>query len=288
MVSLATKLMVVNVSIAVWEGRRLDRRITAQSIRDNNVQDEDGLRVNKLLISKDAFKEVQSCVSALRAFVYARTLPWKDNGDRVLTRQGYQQFMLEFATLKQAWQDAVDQFVDVKYPAEVAKASFRLADAYVADDYPHTEEVRSKFRVTLDIDAIAEPDDFRVKLDDSDVESIKAAMTDAIEQRVHSAMKEVWERVATMVEHFVSRTAPDIGRFHDTTVTNLKDLVALLPSLNIINDPDLKALGIRLRDTLCGYDPKDLRKDLAVRAEAQTAAQQIMDDMRGFMSAFGN
>lgn len=286
--SLATKLMLVNVSISVWEGRKLDRAVTAKSIRDNNVTDDDGLRVNKLLISKDAFKDVQACSSAMRNFVKMRTLPWKDNGDRALMRQGYQAFMFEFVALREKWQNAVDHFVDVLYPAEVAKASFRLADAYNADDYPHPEELRVRFRMTLDIDAVSEPNDFRVTLDQSDVESIQAQMSDAIEQRVHSAMKDVWLRVANMVEHYVARTGPDIQRFHDTTVTNLRELVMLLPSLNLIGDPDLKALGKRLKATLCSYDPMDLRKDLEVRKAANAEAQQIMADMTGFFNALGD
>ncbi len=285
--SLATKLMIVNVSIAVWEGRKLDRGVTDKTLRDNNISEADALRVNKLLISKDAFKEVQAASSAIRNFVRDRTLPWKDNGDRALMRQGYQLFMLDFSTLKDTWTAAVDRFVGELYPAEVAKATFRLADAYDANDYPHPEELRGKFRLTLDIDAVAEPDDFRVTLDQGDVEAIQASMKDALEQRVHAAMKDVWSRVATMVDHYVARTSPDIQRFHDTTVTNMQELVGLMPSLNLIGDPDLKALTRRLKATLCQYDPKDLRKDKDVRAAANAEAAQIMEDMKGFMSAFG-
>ena len=285
-VSLATRIMVVNVSISLWEGRRLDRAITSKAITDNHVNDDDALRVNKLLVSKDSMREVVSCSSAIRTLVRERTLPWKDNGDRALLRQMYAKFIQEFHALETEWWAAVSHFVDVKYPAEVAKASFRMGDAFDSEDYPHAEELRGKFRLSLDIDAIAEPDDFRVKLDDDTVEEIKGRIEGAMAQRIHAAMGDVWARVAKMVEHFAERTSPDTQRFHDTTVTNLQELVGLLPGLNLLNDPQLKAMGHQLRDTLCGYDPKDLRKNPDTRAKARAEAQEIMESMAGFMNAY--
>lgn len=287
MVSLATRLMIVNISIAVWEGRKLDRKVTEQTNRDQGVTDEDALRVNKLLISKEAFKEVQASSSAIRSFVKERTLPWKDNGDRALMRQGYQAFVTDYSKLKDNWEAAVDHFISNLYPSEVAKASFRLVDSYDADDYPHPEELRAKFKLTLDIDAVADADDFRVKLDEDTVAEIQGNIREATEARIHNAMADVWTRVASMVEHFSARTSPDIKRFHDTTVTNLQELVNLMPSLNLIGDPDLRAMTARLKQSLCLYEPKDLRKNEAMRAAAKAEADQIMEDMKGFMQALG-
>lgn len=285
-VSVATRLMIVNVSISQWEGRRLDKAITRKTIDDNQVQDADGLRVNKLLIERDAFKEMTAAASSIRTFLRERTLPWKDNGDRALMRQGYQLFMQDFYKLEQDWHAAVDHFITTKYPAARAKASFNLGDAYDPEDYPHPEELRTRFKLTLDIDAVAEAGDFRVKLDEDVVSEIKEKIEEAMAQRIQNAMSDVWARVATMVEHYADRTKPDIQRFHDTTVTNLQGLVGLMPSLNLLGDPNLKALAARLKDTLCSYDPKDLRKNPDVRASACADAQAIMDDMQGFMQAF--
>ena len=84
---------------------------------------------------------------------------------------------------------------------------------------------------------MAEADDFRVKLDDDIVAEIQTTIREATERRIHAAMGDVWTRVASIVEHFSSRTAPDVKRFHETTVTNLQELVNLMPSLNLIGDP---------------------------------------------------
>jgi predicted DNA-binding transcriptional regulator YafY len=77
------------------------------------------------------------------------------------------------------------------------------------------------------------------------------------------------------------------GVFRDSTVRNLEEIVDLLPGLNLLDDPDLEAMRLDVKARLAGYDPKDLRKDTAVRAEAAREANEIMERMAGFMSAFG-
>lgn len=286
MIDIASRMMLVNVSISVWEGRKLDKRITRKTIEDNHVTDDKGLRVNKLLIDSDAFDEVQSASSALREFVKSTTVPWYDKGYRGLLRQGYAKFVERFHELEKDWWSAVENFIDVRYPQEVAKASFRLADAFVASDYPGVNDLRARFKLTLDIAPVSGAEDFRVKLDDATVADIQDKIREATEQRIHSAMQDVWERVEKAVQHFVDRTEPDIKRFHTTTVTNMVELVDTLPALNLLNDPKLKEMANKLRATLCSYDSKDLRKDLDVRSAANADARKIIEDMEGFMAAF--
>lgn len=285
--SVANRMMIVNVTVNCWEGRRLDKAITRKTIEDNGVQDDDGLRVNKLLVSKESMKGYMAATSKLRNFVRERTVPWKENGDRGLLRPMYPAFVEGFNALEVEWDNEVTNFIENFYPSEVAKASFRLAEAFKVDDYPHKNDLYSRFKCTLDMDAVAESTDFRVQLDEDTVAEIQGKMKEATEARVNAVMVDVWGRVATMVEHFVNRTAPDIERFHPTTVTNLVELVDMLPGLNLTGDPNLKAIAKRLRADLLGYEPKELKKDLDVRAAARKQAADILEDMKGFMSAFG-
>ena len=283
--NLVNNCMVINVSISLWEGRRLDRAITRKTTTDAHASD-DALRVNKSLVSKESFKEVQAASSAVRTLVHERTLPWKDNGDRLLLRAGYTKFIEDFHALEQDWAAAVDHFISVRYPEEQARASFRLGAAFDAEDYPHPEELRGRFRLSLGIDAVSTAQDFRVKLDGDTVSNIRSQIEEATAERMTNAMRAVWERIEKVVTHFASRTTGEVERFHESTVTNLQELVELLPTLNLVNDPNLAGIAATLQQTLCAYDPKTLRKDVAVRAAANAEAQEIIDTMAGFMSAW--
>ena len=64
-------------------------------------------------------------------------------------------------------------------------------------------------------------------------------------------------------------------------------MIEILPGINVLEDPDLTALAEDVRSKLMGYDVKDLRKNPQVRSQAAKEAQEIMERMQGFMSAFG-
>jgi hypothetical protein len=68
-------------------------------------------------------------------------------------------------------------------------------------------------------------------------------------------------------------------------VSNISELVDLIPGLNVLDDPDLNQLAREIKAKLAGHDPKDLRKDKATRTQAAKDAEEIMGRMAGFMAA---
>jgi len=161
-----------------------------------------------------------------------------------------------------------------------------MGELFKSDDYPPAESLRRRFYINLDIDAVTEAGDFRVQMDQEQLDSVRTSMEQALKDRLGRAMRDVWERLGEVVGHFAKKMGSD-DIFRDATVRNLEELVELLPGLNVLDDPDLKAIGDDIKARLSGYDPKDLRKDKAVRSQAAQDAKEIMDRMAGFMSAFG-
>ena len=133
--SITTKAMVVNVQIGVWMGHRLDKEATRNLTEKANA-DDDAARVNKHLIPKAAFKDITSTSNAIRSHFYAKTLPWKDNGDRLLTRAMYLDFMAEHAALADKFDAAVEQFLTRDYISAVEQAGFRMGALFDLSDYP--------------------------------------------------------------------------------------------------------------------------------------------------------
>jgi hypothetical protein len=161
-----------------------------------------------------------------------------------------------------------------------------MGDLFNPADYPHPDSLRRRFYINLDIDAVTEAGDFRVQMDQDQLDSVRSSMEQALTERIGRAMRDVWERLGEVVGHFAKKMGSD-DIFRDATVRNLEEMVDLLPGLNVLDDPDLKAIGDEIRAKLHGYDPKTLRKDKAARSQAAQDAKAIMDRMAGFMSAFG-
>ena len=284
--SLTNKAMILNLQIGLWSGHKLDKEKSAEVTRDAGAQT-GAARVNKHLIAKEVMSPITQAASAVRTHFYGATLPWKDNGDRLLTRVMYMGFMEEHGRRVQEFKDAVHHFTNFTYPGVRDQAEFRMGELFKPDDYPHAEDIERKFYVTLDIDAITEAGDFRVQgLDSDDVDRIKGDMEQAMQVRITKAMGDVWKRLADTLGYFSERMNSD-GVFRDSTVNNLKEIAALLPGLNLTGDPALAAIGHEISVLVGQHDPKDIRKDPELREAIGREAQDIIDNMKGFMNAFG-
>jgi len=62
--------------------------------------------------------------------------------------------------------------------------------------------------------------------------------------------EDLWSRLRDGVSHMVDRLNEPESRFHATLVTNIFDLVELLPRLNVTGDPELNGLPKRPPEAL--------------------------------------
>jgi hypothetical protein len=284
--ALATKAMVMNLSIGVWNGQRLDKEAT-RKVTDDAGADPDAARVNKHLVAKSALAAIVTASSAIRSHFYDKTLPWRDNGDRLMPRKMYESFIPEHEALVDAFEQSVETFLTDEYQSAIAKAEFRMGTMFKRDDYPRSYILREKFYAKLDIDAVTTAGDFRVEIDQADADKVRAGMEAAMEQRMQAAAGDVWKRMAEAVARFQERMADPKAIFRDSTVTNIADMLDLVPGLNVLDDPNIEAVRAAIANSLGGIDAKSIRKDPELRTELAGEAQTIMDTMAGFMSAFG-
>ena len=282
--SIANNTMVVNLQISMWSGYKLDKGMSQRVTSEANAA-ADAARVNKHIVPKEALKEIITAAGSLRTHFYARTLPWGDNGDRLLPRLAYTDFVQEHGRLEQEFHNAVDNFIKEKYLAARDQAEFRMGEMFRAEDYPEADQLRRRFAVTLDVHGVPTGRDFRVDMDKQTTDMLRQQIEEKNAERVGTAMRDVWERLSTVLTHFANKMGED-AVFRDSTVKNLEELVEMLPALNVTEDPELEKIRQDITDTLIGYKPKDLRKDTAVRQAAAKESRRIADQMASFMGAF--
>lgn len=289
--ALTERAMVMNLSISRWQGQRLDRE-ASQRVTEQAGANSDAARVNKHLVPKEALAPVLTAANAVRDHFITNTLPWRDNGDRLMPRQLYTKFIEQHEKLTAEFNHAVDLFLNIDYPKAKAQAEFRMGSLFNPDDYPSVTELRYRFRVTLDFEPLTTANDFRVQIDQAHVDKVKAAMEDAAMRRVQTAQADVWKRLLERVGRYQERLAGtnDDGKpavFRDTLVDNLEELVEMIPGLNILDDPDIETIRQQILDKLSGHTASDIRKNPDLREELAGDAKAIVDQMQGFMRAFG-
>lgn len=288
--SIIHECMIVNLQIGMWVGYRLDKD-ASKTVTDMAHADDDAARVNKHIIPKSALAPITKAAASIRTHFYAKTLPWKDNGDRLLTRKMYMSFIQRHEQLVDEFNRAVEHFIATDYPAAIQQAEFRMGDLFRPDDYPEAHGLQRKFYVNMDVDPVTDATDVRVRLSSIGEAQLAQRVADAeaaMQSRINKAISDVWARIDDVVGHFATKMKEEDGLFRNSTVEKLHDLASLLPDLNIANDPALDRICNEITSKLTIYDAKDLRQHPEVRQAAANDAAQIMADMAGFMKAFSS
>ena len=87
-VSLSSRAMLCSLSISTWSARKHDRDASEEIAARHGAQSDAG-RYHKMLLPKAALAEIQKIVSEARQEHCFMTLPWDDNGYRVLPAAVY-------------------------------------------------------------------------------------------------------------------------------------------------------------------------------------------------------
>jgi hypothetical protein len=279
---LSERAMLSNISISVWGATRTDKKVTAEVAARHSVSAKRAGHYRKNAIDIDAptYVAVLNAGSTMRDRHYWWTLPWIDKGVRILPAASFDKYSAEMRGLRATFGQKVDDFV-ADYPRLKLAAETELNGLYSERDYPL--DIGSKFGVHLSILPLPDASDFRANLPQADIEAIRTGITADIERTMALAMREPYERLFDHVARMVERLSDPKGIFRDTLVTGLADLCAVLPALNVTNDPVLDKLRKKAESLVVGLDAQELREKPKVRKDAAKRAKDIQDMMAGLM-----
>lgn len=281
--SLSSRAMLCALSISMWSARKHDTEASEEIARQHGAQADAG-RYHKMLLPKAALAKIQKIVSEARQEHYFMTLPWDDNGYRVLPAAAYMDHTDRMRVLSERFTPAVETLV-CQFTQLVEEAKTRLGGLFRVGDYPAPDELRSKFSFETKVMPLPNAGDFRVALGEEEKERIKHQITAAVEASLQVASRELWQRLYEAVSHLAERlqaykvTEDGVEHpFRDSVVTNLVKLVDILPKLNVTGDAELERLATDVRALLL-IDPNELRKSEPLRTETAKAASEIAKKM---------
>jgi hypothetical protein len=280
--NLSKQAMLSHLHIRVWGATLTDRKVSAEVATKHGVTEKRAGKYRKHVIDVQSieYRAVRAAASDLRMRHYWHTLPWGEDGGRILPAASFEAYAAEQRTLRKKFDAAVADFV-AAYPKLVAEATKDLGGLFNASDYP--ADIGSKFGVDCSIMPLPTEHDFRASLPAAAVAEIKQNITKEVERTTESAMREPYQRLYDHISRMVERLEDPKAIFRDTLVTGLAELCSVLPALNITNDTRLDELRKRAESLVTGLDPQTLRDDYTARADVLSKAEEIQDAMAAFM-----
>lgn len=288
---LATSAMLARFSVTQCTFRKVDKRATDTVNTGANAKSDAG-RYHKALIASEALGKITSAVSEARVFHYEHTLPWLDDGARILPAAGYALYSEGMHRLRVDFEAAVESFI-AEYPNFVTAAVARLGDLFDASEYPDVSTIRQKFTFGIRILPMPDAGDFRVNISEGVAQAIRADIESSTREALESAMSDAWRRIVEQVGRMAEKLAafkPAQGAnkaenvFRNSLVENVRELVEILPSFNLTQDAFLSRTIQRMRDELCTVNADKLRDDAAARADVVASAADILADVSAYLA----
>jgi len=287
--------MLVSLRISSWGATKEDKEVSAEVARLYGAKTESGKYTKRLMPKgKNAYQDLQSHIAAMRNACYAQTLPWSDDGWRMLPIKNHSHFtdtmrngshvydsllatlVSEYPTLKQ---QAID---DATQQAKITGNPRRLLSD---SDFPR--DVFGEYSWGIEYNPVPAATDFRVSLPKDEIDAIAARTEQRVRDAFQSAMtgpKGAVTRLYEVVSKIQETLANPEGIFRDTLIGNARELCDILTRLNVTEDPALETLR-RQTELLAMSEPQTIRDNADVRASVANEAQSILDAMQSTYGA---
>ncbi len=157
------KAMLAAVHISVWTATKHDRKVSREVADQNGARERAGRYNKQLLMGASKLEELRSLSGQIRQHFYKVTLPWSDEGLRLLPSHFLFELKARMREFERDFNDGVESFLTV-YPEYIREARSELGGLFREEDYPSVEKLRDKFSVKLDVLPFPAGEDFRVEM----------------------------------------------------------------------------------------------------------------------------
>ena len=282
--------MLVSLRITAWSGRLYDRQASDHVAASHDASFSAG-RYNKRLLPKSAFAALTAVMSKARTTHYENTLPWDDQGSRLLTVANYEHYTQLMKSMQEKVVRERSRFIE-DYDENVEQARQDLGKLFRIEEYPSREALQGKFAIRYRIIPVPEADHFMAKLASDDTDRVKRDIERHVSEQLHGAIGDLYRRMGEAVERVSDRLKEDENGkplvFRNSMIENIRELVDVVPRLNIFGDEGLARLCEEVKDKIANVDPDTLRPskvyDPMVRRQVKRDADALREQFAGYFA----
>ena len=289
---LQKKALMVRFTTKNLNRNKTDKDLAAIIHEQKKVGDPRTVRCSKSIFPKDRTDSFMKPSAECKNYFYEHTSPWDDRGWRLLAVDIYKSFTKKMKEFTTTYKTAVFSFIDdFEAGIEEMRSDTSLGGAFKQTDYDkwfnrdgsvNREELLKNFKLEVEFDTVTTGNDLAASLTDSDKAILAEEINNKAKMKFAAAQKSIAERLHTVITKMHERLSVSDQTFRDTLVSNVEDLIDIIPALNIANDPKLNAMAEEARELL-KFDPQTLRDDDSKRKEISDKAASIADNMKGMI-----
>jgi hypothetical protein len=277
--------VLATVKVSVWSGVKTDAALVEELKKVHQARGNVGKLLKNVMAGADAhLKKVNSAYHAVRQQHYDTSLAWVGNssddrkkGPRLVPHTLFDTYIHTIGKKKREAEDILEDYLPkhLGYAREAQRNLSTMADQF----YPSEDEVRAKFKITVDFEPIPNSVGF-TGLPPGAYERLSKNLNKRLRLQIDGAQKEMFEKAYERIEHLVGLLADEDKKFKEASIRHVRELITLLPGWNVAGNPHVTGICNDIENLLAGVDPEDLRKDKTLRASTVVEAQAIADKLK--------
>ena len=288
--SLLNKGILVRVVVHKFPFEERDQHAEEMFASTFNI-DKKAIKMKKETMLKEYTSTLDKSTNAIRPFVYKLTLPWRDGGWRLLNISLIDVFETGLRALRDEQVKSLDS-LESKYVDLITSMNTSLG-ILAKTSYPEFQEIRGSFGFDIKYEPIATSGDLRIEAEDELKEKLRKEVETYHSEKTKAAMQDILDRIIGTIKHMRTRleeytklkeAGEKSPRLHATIVENIRELVQILPFLNITDDPNIEILRQKMESDLADFDIDILKESKNEREDAIKKADDILNNISGLFN----
>ena len=260
--NLTQMAMLADLKVSSWSINQHDKQVTHEVAANAGADANQVGKFIKKLLGKEAIREINAIGIETRKAHYNLTMPWDDNGQRLLPVARFNEYKVKMDEGIDKRIDARNKFV-AEYPRYIQEAQNVLGSLFRQEDYPPVDSIVAKFTMSYSFRPVPDVTHYSLNLSRQENSLLRADLEKQIQERMAAAVDSLYRRLEAVVRNCTERldNAPgeDAKIFRNSLITNLTELLDVLPDLNITGDQNLDQIAADTRTALEGITANTLR-----------------------------
>jgi len=272
--TLAQRVLCLGIRTSCLGTSMLDNEETEKVLSDNNAK-KGSLRVQRTRL-KNAIAPFRQLRGELNRWYRSISLPGISDDLRLIPSSRLEAIREKFQTFVDRDAELLRKLRD-NYEKEIEADKVLLGERFDPSLYPAKEDLGQAFSLSLQVMDLPSGDFERLSnLTAADRARLKAEHDAMVTQMGVAARTEVVSKLTALISKVAEKlTDPDAEVYRESTLTNLKEYLAEVPSLNVTNDPTITAMATAAQERL-NFTMAELKKSQFMKEQAANAAKEIL------------
>lgn len=281
---LTKKAMVVSLSISKFGISKKDKIVSADVAERYNTDEKAG-NYNKRILPKHAVIRINEMASRMRAFHNASTLPWNDDGQRLLASKNYETYNETMREYEAEFNKAVNSFID-NYDTYKNDAMEMLGEMFNPDDYDDKDKIKGKFGVKFSYYPVPAIKDFRVDVSTEDMAALQAQLENDINAKYEHSIKSAWYKVNDYIMSLIGKLEDQDKTIKSSSIDKIREILPVLKTFNFEDDERYNEIIDSINEKVCQFTAKELNTDVGKCSQVVKDAKRIVTSIGDYADFF--